>query len=144
MQDNRSSEESNISHGCCIWHGVFAWEEYSPFWPEVWESTGEHEGSAATNLQGLIPSPAFPFTALSFWGILVAMVDIFSWLFPTQILSDQVGDLGLSKVKQHTLVSGGVRGTLPWMAPELLSGKSNMVSEKVRLLCLVSTLIRPY
>jgi serine/threonine protein kinase len=64
--------------------------------------------------------------------------------FPTQILSDQIGDLGLSKVKQHTLVSGGVRGTLPWMAPELLSGKSNMVSEKVRLLCLVSTFIRPY
>lgn len=43
----------------------------------------------------------------------------------------QIGDLGLSKVKQHTLVSGGVRGTLPWMAPELLSGKSNMVTEKV-------------
>ncbi|XP_010536927.1 PREDICTED: uncharacterized protein LOC104811805 [Tarenaya hassleriana] len=43
----------------------------------------------------------------------------------------KVGDLGLSKVKQQTLVSGGVRGTLPWMAPELLSGKSNMVSEKI-------------
>ncbi|KAF5205452.1 Mitogen-activated protein kinase kinase kinase [Thalictrum thalictroides] len=43
----------------------------------------------------------------------------------------KIGDLGLSKVKQHTLVSGGVRGTLPWMAPELLSGKSNMVSEKI-------------
>jgi serine/threonine protein kinase len=43
----------------------------------------------------------------------------------------KIGDLGLSKVKQKTLVSGGVRGTLPWMAPELLSGKSNMVSEKV-------------
>ncbi|KAL5973972.1 hypothetical protein ACLOJK_030632 [Asimina triloba] len=43
----------------------------------------------------------------------------------------QIGDLGLSKVKHHTLVSGGVRGTLPWMAPELLSGKSNMVSEKI-------------
>ncbi|GFZ18570.1 kinase superfamily with octicosapeptide/Phox/Bem1p domain-containing protein [Actinidia rufa] len=42
----------------------------------------------------------------------------------------KIGDLGLSKVKQHTLVSGGIRGTLPWMAPELLSGKSNMVSEK--------------
>lgn len=39
--------------------------------------------------------------------------------------------MGLSKVKQQTLVSGGVRGTLPWMAPELLSGKSNMVTEKV-------------
>ena len=34
-------------------------------------------------------------------------------------------------MRQHTLVSGGVRGTLPWMAPELLSGKSNMVTEKV-------------
>ncbi|CAM0943595.1 unnamed protein product [Alopecurus aequalis] len=43
----------------------------------------------------------------------------------------KIGDLGLSKVKQHTLVSGGVRGTLPWMAPELLSGKSDMVSEKI-------------
>ncbi|CAN7114840.1 unnamed protein product [Brassica rapa subsp. narinosa] len=43
----------------------------------------------------------------------------------------KIGDLGLSKVKQKTLVSGGVRGTLPWMAPELLSGKSNMVSEKI-------------
>lgn len=43
----------------------------------------------------------------------------------------QIGDMGLSKVRQHTLVSGGVRGTLPWMAPELLSGKSNMVTEKV-------------
>ncbi|XP_022867591.1 uncharacterized protein LOC111387282 [Olea europaea var. sylvestris] len=43
----------------------------------------------------------------------------------------KIGDLGLSKVKQHTLVSGGVRGTLPWMAPELLSGKSSMVTEKI-------------
>ncbi|EPS64832.1 hypothetical protein M569_09945, partial [Genlisea aurea] len=43
----------------------------------------------------------------------------------------KIGDLGLSKVKQHTLVSGGVRGTLPWMAPELLSGKCNMVTEKI-------------
>ncbi|KAA8522770.1 hypothetical protein F0562_009193 [Nyssa sinensis] len=43
----------------------------------------------------------------------------------------KIGDLGLSKVKQHTLVSGGVRGTLPWMASELLSGKSNMVTEKI-------------
>ncbi|KAI3709134.1 hypothetical protein L2E82_38893 [Cichorium intybus] len=43
----------------------------------------------------------------------------------------KIGDLGLSKVKQHTLLSGGVRGTLPWMTPELLSGKSHMVSEKI-------------
>ncbi|KAJ6805909.1 uncharacterized protein M6B38_178470 [Iris pallida] len=46
----------------------------------------------------------------------------------------KIGDLGLSKVKQHTLVSGGVRGTLPWMAPELLSGKSSMVTEKIDVL----------
>ena len=32
----------------------------------------------------------------------------------------QVGDFGLSKIKRNTLVTGGVRGTLPWMAPELL------------------------
>ncbi|CAM6091274.1 unnamed protein product [Calypogeia fissa] len=43
----------------------------------------------------------------------------------------KVGDLGLSKVKHQTMVSGGVRGTLPWMAPELLNGSSSMVSEKV-------------
>lgn len=43
----------------------------------------------------------------------------------------QVGDLGLSKVKCQTLISGGVRGTLPWMAPELLNGSSSLVSEKV-------------
>lgn len=43
----------------------------------------------------------------------------------------QVGDLGLSKVKCQTLISGGVRGTLPWMAPELLNGSSSMVSDKV-------------
>ncbi|KAJ8763867.1 hypothetical protein K2173_003649 [Erythroxylum novogranatense] len=43
----------------------------------------------------------------------------------------KVGDFGLSRVKCNTLVSGGVRGTLPWMAPELLDGSSNSVSEKV-------------
>ncbi|XP_043813364.1 uncharacterized protein LOC110616777 isoform X3 [Manihot esculenta] len=43
----------------------------------------------------------------------------------------KVGDFGLSKIKRNTLVSGGVRGTLPWMAPELLHGSSNKVSEKV-------------
>ncbi|THG15183.1 hypothetical protein TEA_009956 [Camellia sinensis var. sinensis] len=35
------------------------------------------------------------------------------------------------QVKQHTSMSGGVRGTLPWMAPKLLSGKSNMVTENI-------------
>ena len=46
----------------------------------------------------------------------------------------QVGDFGLSKIKRNTLVSGGVRGTLPWMAPELLNGSSSKVSEKVMAL----------
>lgn len=31
-------------------------------------------------------------------------------------------------------MSGGVRGTLPWMAPELLNGSSSKVSEKVIIL----------
>lgn len=43
----------------------------------------------------------------------------------------KVGDFGLSRIKRNTLVSGGVRGTLPWMAPELLNGSSTRVSEKV-------------
>lgn len=43
-----------------------------------------------------------------------------------------MGDFGLSKIKRNTLVTGGVRGTLPWMAPELLNGSSSKVSEKVR------------
>ncbi|XWS26959.1 hypothetical protein CRYUN_Cryun26dG0074900 [Craigia yunnanensis] len=43
----------------------------------------------------------------------------------------KIGDLGLSKIKQRTLVSGGVRGTIPWMAPELLNTKNNFVTEKV-------------
>ncbi|XP_021275692.1 uncharacterized protein LOC110410367 [Herrania umbratica] len=43
----------------------------------------------------------------------------------------KIGDLGLSKIKQKTLISGGVRGTIPWMAPELLNTKNNLVTEKV-------------
>ncbi|URD83365.1 Protein kinase domain containing protein [Musa troglodytarum] len=53
----------------------------------------------------------------------------FYWLTTKDII--QVGDFGLSKIRRNTLVSGGVRGTLPWMAPELLNGSSNKVSEKV-------------
>lgn len=51
--------------------------------------------------------------------------------FITAFISLQVGDFGLSRIKRNTLVSGGVRGTLPWMAPELLNGSSSRVSEKV-------------
>ena len=43
----------------------------------------------------------------------------------------KVGDFGLSKIRHQNLVSGGVQGTLPWMAPKLLNGSSNKVSEKV-------------
>ncbi|XP_050235467.1 uncharacterized protein LOC126684744 [Mercurialis annua] len=43
----------------------------------------------------------------------------------------KIGDLGLSKIKKRTLVSGGVRGTIPWMAPELLNSKNKLVTEKV-------------
>ncbi|KAL3517776.1 hypothetical protein ACH5RR_020365 [Cinchona calisaya] len=43
----------------------------------------------------------------------------------------KVGDFGLSRIKHNTLLSGGVRGTLPWMAPELLNGNTDQVSEKV-------------
>ncbi|KAJ4762119.1 hypothetical protein LUZ62_072494 [Rhynchospora pubera] len=43
----------------------------------------------------------------------------------------KVADFGLSKMKETTMVSGGMRGTLPWMAPEQLSMSSNKVSEKI-------------
>ncbi|GJS37834.1 serine/threonine-protein kinase STE20-like protein [Tanacetum coccineum] len=39
-------------------------------------------------------------------------------------------DFGLCTINCNTLVSGGVRGTLPWMARELLNGGSNKVYEK--------------
>ncbi|KAK9141797.1 hypothetical protein Syun_011197 [Stephania yunnanensis] len=44
----------------------------------------------------------------------------------------KVGDLGLSKLKCQTLISGGVRGTLPWMAPELLNGSRGIVNNTLR------------
>ncbi|GJV63223.1 probable serine/threonine-protein kinase roco5 isoform X1 [Tanacetum coccineum] len=43
----------------------------------------------------------------------------------------KVGDFGLSRIKRNTLVTGGVKGTLPWMAPELLMGSTIRVSDKV-------------
>ncbi|XP_027165461.1 serine/threonine-protein kinase HT1-like [Coffea eugenioides] len=43
----------------------------------------------------------------------------------------KVADFGLSKIKQNALVSGRKRGPLRWMAPELLNGRRNKVSDKV-------------
>ncbi|KAL5976978.1 hypothetical protein ACLOJK_021316 [Asimina triloba] len=43
----------------------------------------------------------------------------------------KIGDFGLAKEKQNTFVSAGARGTLPWMAPELLKSNRNLVTEKV-------------
>nr|GEX80263.1 myb domain protein 62 [Tanacetum cinerariifolium] len=40
------------------------------------------------------------------------------------------GDCGLSKVNEHTVVSGGVRGALPSMAPEPFRGKSRFITDK--------------
>ena len=56
---------------------------------------------------------------------------LYDYLLIVHLVSFQIGDLGLSKIKQRTLVSGGVRGTIPWMAPELLNSKKKMVTEKV-------------
>jgi serine/threonine protein kinase len=53
----------------------------------------------------------------------------------------QVGDFGLSKMKQATLVSGGMRGTLPWMAPELLTMSGTKVSEKVLFVALLMSTV---
>ncbi|KAG5514711.1 hypothetical protein RHGRI_035937 [Rhododendron griersonianum] len=72
------------------------------------------------------------------------LVEAKSWTyiasFITAFISLQVGDFGLSRIKRNTLVSGGVRGTLPWMAPELLNGSSSRVSEKVDVFSFVITL----
>ncbi|KAG1327086.1 hypothetical protein COCNU_01G010200 [Cocos nucifera] len=43
----------------------------------------------------------------------------------------KVCDLGLSKVKCQTLISGEVQGTLPYIAPECLHGNESLVSEKI-------------
>ena len=93
----------------------------------MWESIGQYERSSTAYLQGTHKN-TYTYTDADKSQKQPASGD---WNEICVIF--QIGDLGLSKVKQHTLVSGGVRGTLPWMAPELLSGKSNMVSEKVFL-----------
>ncbi|GBF93918.1 hypothetical protein Rsub_06167 [Raphidocelis subcapitata] len=40
----------------------------------------------------------------------------------------KIGDLGLSKLKKGSFVSGNMRGTLPWMAPELFPSVPAAVS----------------
>lgn len=75
--------------------------------------------------------------------LLVRLKHLFEFHLARICFWHQVGDLGLSKVKCQTLISGGVRGTLPWMAPELLNGSSSLVSEKVRALVLIIWII-PY
>ena len=45
----------------------------------------------------------------------------------------KIGDLGLSKKKAATFVSGNMRGTLPWMAPELFPSMQQE-QDPVRLL----------
>lgn len=36
----------------------------------------------------------------------------------------KIGDMGLSKHKAATFMSGNMRGTLPWMAPEMFPAMS--------------------
>lgn len=43
----------------------------------------------------------------------------------------KIGDLGLSLLKQNEGVDMSMRGTLSWMAPELLNKKRSLVTEKV-------------
>lgn len=38
----------------------------------------------------------------------------------------KIADVGLSKLKLDTYVSGNMRGTLPWMAPELFPSLDSM------------------
>lgn len=40
----------------------------------------------------------------------------------------KIGDLGLSKTKKGSFISGNMRGTLPWMAPELFPSVPGAVS----------------
>lgn len=37
----------------------------------------------------------------------------------------------MAKMKETTMISGGMRGTLPWMAPEQLDMKRNKFCAKV-------------
>lgn len=53
----------------------------------------------------------------------------------------KIGDLGLAKLKSSTYVSCNMRGTLPWMAPELFP-QSRDIQQEVRarsVSCLIAT-----
>jgi hypothetical protein len=149
-----SSKKAYSRSRCCFWHGISAFERYHSFWFEVRQFACQFKGSPTPHMQGNVCrnlSLLTPYSLLLplFYCLLLVLILYQSMLFNFQksffqlyslyislihtcnspVL--QVGDFGLSKIKRNTLVSGGVRGTLPWMAPELLDGTSNRVSEKV-------------
>ncbi|GKB90724.1 hypothetical protein Tco_0962996 [Tanacetum coccineum] len=62
---------------------------------------------------------------------------LFSCLFftgPFRGKNHVIRDRGLSKVNEHTVMSGGVRGALPSMAPEPFRGKSRLVTDKITII----------
>ena len=95
------------------------------------ESFGEHERCPSSHLQGNQSNATCSLHVFFTCKGRVVSLSLKSRSLLYCFCLLQVGDFGLSKVKHQTLVSGGVRGTLPWMAPELLSGNGNMVTEKV-------------
>ena len=50
----------------------------------------------------------------------------------------KIGDVGLSKHKAATAMSGNMRGTLPWMAPEMFPAMSASRSGDGKQACLAS------
>lgn len=150
LQTPRSTEAAYNCHGCSFWDGVFAFKEYRALWSEMWQFACELKRSFKTHMQGCLSFYSTLITWSTFLSYLVLKNhpncicfnihhdQVIVWLIWVGMFACnfQVGDFGLSKIKRNTLVSGGVRGTLPWMAPELLNGSSNRVSEKVRPSCL--------
>lgn len=132
FQVSWSPQEADNCHGCCFRNGIFTLKKYCAFWLEMWQFARELEGSYAANMQGIFSS----------CGLFI-LLHCLHCDKAKKLAFHQVGDFGLSKIKRNTLVSGGVRGTLPWMAPELLNGSSNKVSEKVQLHILSGNLESP-
>ncbi|RVX10921.1 putative serine/threonine-protein kinase SIS8 [Vitis vinifera] len=94
------------------------------------------DAAFATSLQGMLPGKALHFNIFHSWSSLLSyllwyMIINLAFSFATPAFLFQIGDLGLSKIKQRTLISGGLRGTIPWMAPELFNSKNDLVTEKV-------------